>query len=489
MESLGFSRREFMRSGALGLAALTVTEGAALAQEAPTVAPPANRPNILLVLSDDHSVPHVGCYNNPDIRTPNLDAFAAQGMRFDSAYVASPQCVPSRAAIMTGQGPVRIGMTRFSAPLPMDVKTFPEYLRAAGYYTGVAGRTYHLDGSGNKPPESEQVFQKYQLRTFARRLDYVKQGGRAQMVPQLTEFLDQAQQAGKPFFLQLCSPDPHRPWDEDITLPRHDPATLKLPGHYPDTPAVRADLARYYDEIARFDSDFGRVLKVLEDRGLSQNTVVVFMGDNGASQLRGKGTLYEFGIHVPLLVRWPGVVAEGSSSAALISGEDLAPTFLEAAGLPVPEEMTGRSFLKLLRGESDFQPRECIFAERGAHGSGLPGNSAAFDLARCVRTRTHKLIYNALFQLPYSPVDFGGNDFWKELQRMNAEGKLSPELSRIYFQPQRPMFELYDLVNDPWEMNNLAGNPQAKEIEHQLKAMLQEWMILQRDYLPLPIAP
>lgn len=491
MRSSGLSRRDFVRSGALSLAAVAATEGVSLAQDTPAAQPvgPASRPNILLVLSDDHSAPHVGCYDSPDIRTPHLDAFAAQGMRFDAAYVASPQCVPSRAAIMTGQGPVRIGMTRFSAPLPMDVRTFPEYLRAAGYYTGVAGRSYHLDGSGNKPPESERVFQQYRLRTFERRLDYVKQGGRLQMVPQLTEFLDQAQGAGKPFFLQLCSGDPHRPWDDNITLARHDPATVRLPGHYPDTPAIRADFARYYDEIARFDADFGEILKVLDDRGLSQNTLVVFMGDNGASQFRGKGTLYEFGIHVPLLMRWPGVVAEGSSSAALISGEDLAPTFLEATGLTVPEEMTGRSFLKLLRGESDFQPRECIFAERGAHGSGLPGNSAAFDLARCVRTRTHKLIYNALFQLPYSPVDFGGNDFWKELQRMNAEGRLSPELSRIYFQPQRPMFELYDLVNDPWEMNNLAGNPQAKEIEHQLKAMLQEWMILQRDYLPLPIAP
>src|SRR2546423_6875292 len=126
-------------------------------------APAAERPNILIVLSDDQSVPHVGCYGNPDIKTPNLDRFAAEGLRFDRAYVTCPQCVPSRASIMTGRSPVAIGMTRFAAPLPAEVPIFPELLRAAGYYAGVAGRTYHLDGpAGNRmPPEMKRVFDEY----------------------------------------------------------------------------------------------------------------------------------------------------------------------------------------------------------------------------------------------------------------------------------------------------------------------------------------
>src|SRR5262249_50279637 len=147
----------------------------------------------------------------------------------------------------------------------------------------------------------------------------------------------------------------------------------------------------------------GTVLGELSKRGLAENTLVVFMGDNGASQLRGKGTLYEFGVHVPLIARWPGKLKAGSATSELISGEDLAPTFLEAAGAPVPREMTGHSFLKLLRGEP-FEGRKYVFAERGAHGSGLPQGTSPFDLGRCVITRKHKLVYNALWQLPYQPV-------------------------------------------------------------------------------------
>ncbi len=450
----------------------------------------AERPNILLVLSDDHSVPHVGCYGNPDIKTPNLDRFAAEGLRFDRAYVACPQCVPSRSAIMSGRSPVAIQMTRFSAPLAAEVKVFPELLRAQGYYSGVAGRTYHLDGPppNRLPAQSQKVFEEHGLRTFPRRLDFVKTAGnRQQILAQYREFLDQVPK-GKPFVLQLCFSDPHRPLDRNAIPQPHDPQKLRLPAHYPDTKLVREDFARYYDEIARFDGDFGTVLDELRQRGLADSTLVVFMGDNGASQLRGKGTLYEFGVHVPLIARWPGKVKTGSSSAELISGEDLAPTFLEAAGVAVPKDMTGKSFLPLLRGEP-FQGRKMVFSERGAHGQGLPTNSAAFDLGRCVITRKHKLIYNALWQIPYTPVDFANDAFWKELQQMNKDGKLSPEMSRLYFAPTRPMFELYDLEADPAEMKNLAGTKEAAAIEMELKNALQEWMILQRDFLPLPIAP
>jgi N-sulfoglucosamine sulfohydrolase len=448
-------------------------------------APP--RPNILLVLSDDHSAPHVGCYGNADIRTPNLDRFASQGIRFDRAYVASPQCVPSRSAIMSGRSPVGIQMTRFSAPLPAEVKVFPEILRAQGYHAGVAGRTYHLDGSA-LPPETKRVFDEHHLRTFRDRLDFVKTAGQGPAIlTQLGDFLDGVP-AGKPFVLQLCFSDPHRPLDRGAISVPHDPAKLTLPAHYPDTPLVREDFARYYDEIARFDADFGRVLKVLDDRKLADDTIVVFMGDNGASQLRGKGTLHEFGIRVPLIVRWPGVTKPGSTSESLISGEDLAPTFLQASGVAVPGEMTGQSFVHILRGEK-VPGRTRVFSERGAHGSGLPTNSAQFDLGRVVVTRKHKLIYNALWQLPYAPVDFMGDPLWKDLRERHESGKLEPRFSKLYFADHRPMFELYDLEADPNEFRNLIGNPEAAAVEADLKASLQEWMILQRDYVPLPVPP
>ncbi len=453
-----------------------------------TVAIQADEPklNVLLILTDDHSYPHVGCYGNEDILTPNLDKFATEGMRLDRAYVTCPQCVPSRASIFTGRSPVAIAMSRFSAPLPRDIKTYPEALRAAGWFTGVAGRTYHMDGAvTTMPPETQTVFEKYKLVTFPDRLDYVKSGSGSEVgLAQFREFLD-LKPAAQPFFMQLCSNDPHRPLNTHGPV-KHDPKQIQLPSHYPDTQLVREDFARYYDEIAHFDEFFGAVMAELEKRGLAANTIVAFMGDNGAAQFRGKGTLYEFGIRVPLIVRWPRQVKPGSSSSELISGEDLAPTFLEAVGLPVPPEMTGKSFVKLLRGEQ-FEGRQFIFAERGAHGTNLPGNAADFDLGRVVVSKTHKLIYNALGELPHWPVDFAKDEFWKELAQMHEAGTLDAQLDKLYFAPTRPMFELYDLANDPSELNNLAGNSDAATYERELKAAIQEWMIVQRDFLPLPV--
>jgi arylsulfatase A-like enzyme len=255
------------------------------------------KPNVLLILSDDHSYPHVGCYGNQDIMTPNLDRFAAEGMRFDRAYVTSPQCVPSRASIFTGRSPVAIAMSRFSAPLPREIKTYPEALRAAGWFTGVAGRIYHMDGANVNVAETQTVFEKHKLITFPDRLDYVKTGNGSEAgLAQFREFLD-LKPAAQPFFLQLCSNDPHRPLNTQGPV-KHDPAKIKLPAHCPDTLLVREDFARYYDEIAHFDVFFGEVMAELEKRGLAANTLVAFMGDNGASQFRGKGTLYEFGMAV-----------------------------------------------------------------------------------------------------------------------------------------------------------------------------------------------
>jgi arylsulfatase A-like enzyme len=447
------------------------------------------RPNILLVLSDDHSAAFLGCYGDKIIKTPNFDRFAGEGARFDRAYVASPQCVPSRAAFMTGRSPVATGMTRFSAPLPADVVSFPELLRAgAGYHTGILGRSYHLDGS-RLPEETRIVFDKYGLRTFAKRVDYLPDGaqGRARVPALMNAFFDQAPK-NKPWFLQVGFSDPHRTLDKNAIPDPHDPDKLVLPPFFPETPALREDLARYYDEVSRLDGDFGRVLKVLEERGQARNTLVVFMGDNGGALLRGKGTLYELGVRVPLLARWPQTLKPGTTTSALISGEDLAPTFLEAAGVAVPKQMTGKSFLPLLRGTTAGE-RQYVFSERGAHGSGLPSGTGAFDLGRCVVGKTHKLVYNALWQLPYSPVDFSGNAFWKEIQAMHKEGKLAPQHARLYFPPARPMFELFDLSRDPHEMENLAGKPEHAAVERELKAVLQEWMILNRDYLPLPVPP
>jgi N-sulfoglucosamine sulfohydrolase len=446
----------------------------------------AERPNVLLIISDDHTAAHVGCYGNPDVKTPNLDRLAAEGIRFDRFYVAAPQCVPSRAAFMTGRSPVAIDMTRFSAPLPREIVAFPELLRKAGYHTGITGRSYHLDGGGRMPPDTERVFEQHHLRTFDDRVDWLKPDGDRTKIPALvTEFLELVPDS-KPFFLQVGSSDPHRPFNAGSgTTP---PERLTLPPHFPDTPALRKDFSEYYGEIERLDGDLGAVLRLLEESGHAADTLVIFVGDNGCALLRGKGTLFDFGIRVPLIVRWPGMAKGGDVAHEITSGEDLAPSILEACGVTPPDSMTGRSFAKRLRAEP-FEPRTYAFAERGAHGSGLPTNTGAFDLARCVVGERYKLIYTALPQLPYSPVDFAGNAFWKEIVGSNESGHLEPQFAALYFPPQRPMFQLFDLQSDPHELTNLAGQRETAAVERQLKAALQEWMILERDYLPLPIPP
>ncbi len=442
-------------------------------------------PNVVVILSDDHSASFVGSYGNRDVRTPHLDQLAREGMRFERFYTSAPQCVPSRATLLTGRSPVGIGMTRFSAPLPREIPTFLELMRARkGYVTGVIGRSYHLDGSGMRPRETTEVFEQHGLVTFRDRLDFVQGASRERIPDVLRQFMDRVP-AGRPFAVQVSFGDPHRSFD----APRiHDPKTLRLPPHFPDTDLLREDLAAHYDEIARLDSDIGTLRRLLEERGVLDNTVLIFMGDNGSAVLAGKGTLYEDGLKVPLIVRWPAKVAGGSVYGGLISGEDIAPTVLAIAGVEAPASMTGVSFTAVLSGSKDTV-RPAAFGARGSHGSDLPHNSIAFDLGRAVVTPRYKLIYNALPERSYAPVDFDHQPFWRELVTLSRGGPRPSGWDERYFVSPRPMFELFDLEQDPYEQRNLAGDPAFAQTLRELKGLMHEWMILERDYVPLPIPP
>lgn len=455
------------------------------------------KPNILFLLSDDHSYPYLGAYGSKSVRTPNLDRLAGQGMRFDSMFVGCPQCVPSRATLMTGKSAVSVRMVRFTSPLPPDVVALPDLLRKeAGYFTGVGGRTYHLDGpaiqGANAAPVTAEVMKKYDLRTFKNRVDYMEQGPQNRWKAygdHLTAFLDAAPK-DKPWFFWLGYSDPHHPWNTKGEKGAVDPAKVEVPGDMPDLPGVREDLARYMGEVEHLDGDVQSVLDVLQARGFADDTLVVFMGDNGMAFPLGKGALHDRGIRVPLLVRWPGVVKPGTATADLVSGEDFAPTLLEAVGVAPPKSMSGRSYLKLLRGEP-YEKRAHIFAERGPHGGdgGMKADVSAstFDLARCVRSDRYKLIYNCTPHQPYGPVDSKGDAGWQEILAAHREGRLDPKFERAYFTNPRPIYELYDLQSDPDEMTNLAGKPEVAEVERSLKAALSEKMILDWDFLPLPV--
>ncbi len=472
---------------------LTRRQLAAFGASAAAAAPPQDdsRPNILLILSDDHSRYHLGAFGDPVIRTPNLDRFASQGMRFDRFFTAAPQCVPSRAALMTGRSPAAARIARFNSPLPPDVVTLPELLRARGYFTGIARRNYHLDGPARPGPITRSIFDRHEMVTFHNRVDYLdRDSNRSQTVTRVNEFLDR-RPAAKPFFLWISFNDPHHAWDRNAIPEPHDPSRIPVPAWLPDLPGVREDLARYYDEIARMDSEFQSVLDVLDRRGLAANTLVAFAGDNGYAFPHGKGSLYDPGLNVPLLIRWPGVIRAGAASSDLISGEDLAPTMLAAAGVAVPRVMSGRSFLGLLGGGGGaYQPRRYVFAQRGHHGSASfePTTRAnTFDLSRAARSERYKFIYNCTPHQVYAPVDSSGDPSWRQIVAAHQAGTLAPALSRTYFSHPRPVAELYDLERDPAELDNLAGRAGFEAIERELRVALHEKMILDYDFLPLPL--
>ncbi len=439
-------------------------------------------PNILFILSDDHSYPYLGAYGATWMSTPNLDQFAREGMLFERAFTAAPQCVPSRTALMTGRSPVAARMGRFSSPLPPDIITAPEVLRTKGYYTGVCGRYFHLDGVVAPSPTTGQVYDKHQMRTWKSRVDFLDISSQAPTPRLFEQFLGKVPK-GRPWFFWINYNDPHHPWDNDAG--HVDPAKIKLPPDLPDLPGVRDDLSRYCGEIERADRSFADAMSVLRKIGEEANTLVIFMGDNGMAFPHGKGSLYDPGLHVPLIARWPGHIKPGVTRT-LISGEDLAATFMDAGGAAAPKGVSGRSFYPLLTG-GRYEPREYIFGARLYHGNNSFGpetKASTFDLSRCVRSSRWKLIYNVTPQMEYWPVDSGEDPGWQQIVAAHKAGTLKPEHERAYFQRPRPVVELYDLATDPAELSNLAGRAEYRDMQQTLMAAMQEKMITDYDFVP-----
>ena len=447
-------------------------------------------PNILFFLSDDHSVPFLNCYGQKEMKTPNLDKLAAEGIKFTKMFTGAPQCVPSRATIMTGRSPVACRITRFSSPLPRDEITFPEILRKdAGYFVGVLGRSYHLDGSGRKSDITMRVFEDNKMVTFPDRFHYVTHNSQMLTPSKIEEFFDQRPK-DKPYFLWVNYSDPHHPWTTGENPP--PPEKVTVPGYLPDLPGIRSDLSKHEGEIENVDKQYKIALDIVKKRAGLENTVVIFMGDNGLALPGGKGALHDPGLNVPFIVWYPGIVKAGRTSDVLLSGEDLAPTCLELAGLPVPKRISGVSFLPLLKGEEFSNEREYIFGERGPHGStpfkaGL--KASGIDYARCVRSKRYKLIYNHTPDREYGPVDSAGDPGWQDMVKAHKAGTLDAKFVNRYFTAPRPVFELYDLESDPDEMNNLYGKKGVESVTSELKEALQRKMIEDFDYLALPIGP
>jgi N-sulfoglucosamine sulfohydrolase len=431
-------------AGVLSTLALTVSP--ALAQ-----ATPETRPNILVLVADDLGWRDTGPYGNAAVHTPNIDRLARSGLLVKRAFGTTPQCSPSRISILTGKYPHATGAEDLHMPLPDGERLLPSWLQARGYFTGDMAKT-HYGANG------ERQFQWYSPET-------------ATAFP---GFLDSA--GTRPFFLWVGFHEPHRPYQRGLVSHPHSPVGVVLPPYLADTPETRADVALYYDAIARLDGAIGDMLTELHRRHLGDNTLIVFLSDNGPPFPREKGTLYDGGTRTPLILSWPRVIRAGSVyDRGLVSTVDLTPTLLEVAGAKPPEAMQGRSFLGMLTAPASYVPRTYVFSERNWHDCD--------EHQRALRTERYKLIRtDAYTELPLcTAADIGASPSFLALRARAKSGRLTAAQRRLFEVP-RARLELYDLAADPWELRNVADEAAYAKPVRELAAVLQEWVEQSGDF-------
>lgn len=448
-----------------GLLSLTRTlSPAAMAQSAP-------RPNVVLIIADDLAWADTGAYGNAKVGTPSIDRLAREGMRFTHAFVAISSCSPSRASMITGRYPHSTNAEQLHWPLPAAQVTFVEKLKAAGYWTGASGK-WHMGAAirdrfdvVDDPGEAG-----FQTDPKTGKMLAADDSGAAGWIPLMRQ-----RPKDRPFFLWLAALDPHRDYAENSVPRPHRAADVIVPPHLPDTPEVRQELALYYDEIARLDGNVGKVLAELDRQGVADNTLTLFISDNGRPFPGAKTTMYDEGIRTPLLARWPKGIGRGLVADGLVSSVDLAPTILQLAGLPIPATVQGRSFGPMLA-DPAARTRAEVFAEKNWHDYE--------DRVRAVRTERFKYIRNDYADLAGTPsADAGRSPTMDALRRLRQAGTLTPLQARIFVQP-RPAEELYDVSADPQEVDNLATDPRHAATLTDLRGRLAAWGRETDDALP-----
>ncbi len=412
----------------------------ALALGFPLLAGAGEQPNVVWIISDDLS-PELGCYGYPDVATPNLDRLAAEGARYTRAYSSAPVCSASRTAFQTGRYQISFWghhhNTRDKRPLPADIPTVTGLMQASGYFVS--------NGRGLAEPEKRLAKSHFNWEYDAR---------------EFFDGSDWTQRAeGQPFFAQVQIKEPHRAFVENKKVYPDVP----IPDSYPEHPITRADWSDYLASIEVLDEKVGAVLDRLEAEGLAENTLVIFFGDHGRPHVRGKQWLYEGGLHVPLILRWPGQIEAGVVYDELTSLLDLMPTTLAAGNVEVPSELVGVDLL-----DAEWKGHAQLFAARDRCGD-------APDRIRSVRTADFKYIRNFHPEIPYmqhSGYKRGGYPVDTLMRVLHAEGKwTSPFMAET-----RPEEELYDLNADPHELQNLASLPEHAEKLKELRDSVSEWI-------------
>ncbi len=467
MKSKSISRRDFVKNCAAGASALI---GSTLITEK-TLARESSGPNVVLIVSDDHGIEALGCYGNPVVKTPNLDGLAAEGVRFTNAFCTTASCSASRSVILSGMYNHANGQYGHQHSYHHFIsfenfKTLPVLLTEAGYRTARIGK-YHV------APESVYKF------------DTALPGSGRSPVQMAQNCRDFIRSDSKPFFLYFCMDDPHRSGEvaEDLSgkpnrfgnkaeggYPgikevRYEPKDVIVPPFLPDIPESRAELAQYYQAVSRVDQGIGRLLSILKEAGKYDDTLIIYISDNGVAFPGAKTTLYEPGMKLPCIVKRPNPQKRGIACDALVNWADLAPTILDFAGaLSSDNTFQGRSFKAVLEQE---HPRgwDETYASHTFH------EITMYYPMRVVRQRRYKLIWNIAHDLDYPfASDLWAASTWQATIQ-NGRKNYGKRVVEAYL--HRPKFELYDLENDPHEVKNLADDPKHREVLEEMKAKLK----------------
>ncbi len=414
------------------------------------------RPNVIVFVADDMGWNDCGAYGHPSIRTPNIDALAKAGLRFDRAYLTCSSCSPSRCSMLTGRYPHATGAGELHLPLPKDQLMVTSLLKESGYWTAAVGK-WHL----GEPAKSQ--------------VDLVRGASAKGMGGAWVQAIVERPK-DKPFFLWAAHTDPHRGYTQGAVEPPHKPEEVIVPPFFPDTPEVRADLALYYDEVSRFDEHIGLTLAELDRQKIADNTIVIVLSDNGRPFPYCKTMVHVPGVRTPFIVRWPAKVKASGESGSVISTLDLAPTILDLAGVNVGTTFQGQSLRPILL-DPTAEVRAYAFAEHNWH------DYRAFE--RGVHSERFCYVRNWLPNTPGTPpADAVTSATFKSMKRLRANGELNESIESQSFDTPRAEEFLYDVVKDPHCVTNLVDDPSRADVLSEMRVALRTWQQETGDSFP-----
>jgi len=432
---------------------LAVFVSATSAVAAEPLADDSKLPNFLFIIADDCTHRDIGCYGGQAL-TPNIDQLAKEGMRFTQCFQAAPMCSPTRHNIYTGLYPVKSGAYPNHTFAKDGTKSVVHYLKPHGYRVALSGKKhispqkvfpFEISGAKNNPD-----------------MDAVD------------TLFKESKDAATPFCLFACSNEPHTPYTMGDPS-KYDADKIKLPANFVDTPETRAQYVKYLAEISYYDWQVGECLRLLDKHGHTDNTLVVVVSEQGSSFPFSKWTCYDSGLQSAMIARWPGKIAAGTTSHAMVEYVDVLPTFLNATGLDRPEVLDGRSFLPVLTGNST-KHKDFVFGLMTTRG--INNGSDHFGI-RSVRSDKYKYIVNLTPEVTFKNACVRLPSFVSWKKKAEAGDAAAAEVVRRY--QHRPAEELYDVTRDALEWKNLADDPKLFKVKAELKNQLAMWMKAQGD--------